>query len=70
MVGTGLDILYEVRRFSSFGPVCIDGWVFRLHYCFTSTALLAASAISFAKQYFGYPIECIFVSRLCISWKC
>ncbi len=35
--------------------------IFRLHYWVTSTALLAASLVSFAKQYFGDPIECIFV---------
>ena len=43
-------------------PVQIDGWVFRLHYWVTSTAIFAASAVAFAKQYFGDPIECIFVS--------
>ena len=45
-------------------PVQIDGWVFRLHYWVTSTAIFAASAVAFAKQYFGDPIECIFVSTV------
>ena len=48
-------------------PVQIDGWVFRLHYWVTSTAIFAASAVAFAKQYFGDPIECIFVSIVFIK---
>jgi len=44
-------------------PVQIDGWVFRLHYWVTSTAIFAASAVAFAKQYFGDPIECIFDAK-------
>ncbi len=59
--GAGLDIFYTVRRFADLDPVHIDGWIFRLHYWFTSTALFAASLVAFAKQYFGDPIECIFV---------
>lgn len=60
----GIDILYQVRRFADLDPVVIDGFVFRLHYWVTSTALLSASLVAFAKQYFGDPIECIFV-RCC-----
>ena len=37
--------------------------LFRLHYWVTSTTIFAASAVAFAKQYFGDPIECIFVSN-------
>jgi hypothetical protein len=54
-----------VRRFSALDDVFIDGYVFRLHYWITSTALFSASMIAFAKQYFGDPIECIFVSSCC-----
>ena len=60
--GPALDILYSVRRFAELDQVNIDAWIFRLHYWFTSTSLLGASLIAFAKQYFGDPIECIFVS--------
>ena len=67
---SGLDILYQVRRFADLDEICIDGWIFRLHYWVTSTALFAASTMAFAKQYFGDPIECIFVSVIpdCV-WK-
>ena len=58
----GFDLWYQVRRMADLDPVQIDGWVFRLHYWVTSTAIFAASAVAFAKQYFGDPIECIFVS--------
>lgn len=58
----GVDIFYTIRRFSELEPVNIDGLVFRLHFWVTSSALFAASMIAFAKQYFGDPIECIFVS--------
>ena len=53
---------YQIRRFADLDPVQIDGWAFRLHYWVTSTGIFAASAVAFAKQYFGDPIECIFVS--------
>ena len=62
----GMDFLYQIRRYSTLDAVKIDGLVFRLHYWFTSTALFAASLIAFAKQYFGDPIECIFVSLPCL----
>ena len=52
----------QVRRFADLDEICIDGWIFRLHYWVTSTALFSASMMAFAKQYFGDPIECIFVS--------
>ena len=58
----GFDLWYQVRRFADLDPVQIDGWAFRLHYWVTSTGIFAASAVAFAKQYFGDPIECIFVS--------
>ena len=58
-----MDIFYQIRRIAHLQPVQIDGWVFRLHYWVTSTGILAASAVAFAKQYFGDPIECIFVSK-------
>ena len=58
-----MDLWYQIRRVAHLKPVQIDGWVFRLHYWVTSTGILAASAVAFAKQYFGDPIECIFVSR-------
>ena len=58
----GFDLWYQVRRLADLDPIQIDGWVFRLHYWVTSTAIFAASAVAFAKQYFGDPIECIFVS--------
>ena len=57
-----MDLWYQIRRVAHLTPVQIDGWVFRLHYWVTSTGILAASAVAFAKQYFGDPIECIFVS--------
>ena len=57
-----MDLWYQFRRLADLDPVQIDGWVFRLHYWVTSTGIFAASAIAFAKQYFGDPIECIFVS--------
>ena len=57
-----MDLWYQIRRVAHLKPVQIDGWVFRLHYWVTSTGILAASAVAFAKQYFGDPIECIFVS--------
>ena len=57
-----MDIFYQIRRYADLDPVQIDGWIFKLHYWFTSTALFAASMVAFAKQYFGDPIECIFVS--------
>ena len=60
----GFDLWYQVRRMADLDPVQIDGWVFRLHYWVTSTAIFAASAVAFAKQYFGDPIECIFVSTV------
>ena len=60
----GFDLWYQVRRFADLDPVNIDGPVFRLHYWVTSTTIFTASAIAFAKQYFGDPIECIFVSVL------
>ena len=53
---------HQVRRFADLDEICIDGWIFRLHYWVTSTALFSASMMAFAKQYFGDPIECIFVS--------
>ena len=62
MTNGGFDLWYQVRRFADLDPVQIDGWAFRLHYWVTSTGLFAASAVAFAKQYFGDPIECIFVS--------
>ena len=62
-----LDLWYQVRRLADLDPVKIDGWVFRLHYWITSTGIFAASAVAFAKQYFGDPIECIFVSTRCIK---
>ena len=61
-----MDLWYQIRRVAHLKPVQIDGWVFRLHYWVTSTGILAASAVAFAKQYFGDPIECIFVSRYSI----
>ena len=61
MASGALDILYQVRRYAALDDVHIDGWVFRLHYWITSTALFSASMVAFAKQYFGDPIECIFV---------
>ena len=67
----GFDLWYQVRRLADLDPVQIDGWVFRLHYWVTSTAIFAASAVAFAKQYFGDPIECIFVSTyLPLMWIC
>ena len=57
-----MDIWYQFRRLAELEPVQIEGWVFRLHYWVTSTGIFIASAIAFAKQYFGDPIECIFVS--------
>ncbi|TRY66929.1 hypothetical protein TCAL_08031 [Tigriopus californicus] len=59
----GMDFLYQVRRFADLDPVHIDGFIFKLHYWFTSTAIFSASLISFAKQYFGDPIECIFDAK-------
>ena len=59
-----MDLWYQFRRLADLDPVQIDGWVFRLHYWVTSTGIFAASAIAFAKQYFGDPIECIFVSSV------
>ena len=64
-----MDLWYQIRRVADLEPIQIDGWVFRLHYWVTSTGILAASAVAFAKQYFGDPIECIFVSRISVS-KC
>ena len=64
MSNGGFDLWYQVRRFADLDPVTIDGPIFRLHYWVTSTTIFAASAIAFAKQYFGDPIECIFVSRI------
>ena len=58
----GFDLWYQIRRFADLDPVTIDGPIFRLHYWVTSTMIFAASAVAFAKQYFGDPIECIFVS--------
>ena len=58
----GFDLWYQIRRFADLDPVTIDGPIFRLHYWVTSTSIFAASAVAFAKQYFGDPIECIFVS--------
>ena len=63
----GLDLWLQVRRLADLDPVRIDSWTFRLHYWVTSTGLFAASAIAFAKQYFGDPIECIFVSFIFLS---
>ena len=54
----GFDLWYQVRRLADLDPIQIDGWVFRLHYWVTSTAIFAASAVAFAKQYFGDPINC------------
>ena len=51
-----MDLWYQIRRVAHLTPVQIDGWVFRLHYWVTSTGILAASAVAFAKQYFGDPI--------------
>jgi hypothetical protein len=66
----GFDLWYQIRRFADLDPVQIDGWVFRLHYWVTSTGIFAASAVAFAKQYFGDPIECIFVSSISQPRQC
>ena len=66
----GFDLWYQVRRFADLDPVQIDGWAFRLHYWVTSTGIFAFSAIAFAKQYFGDPIECIFVSIFVLTHFC
>ena len=68
MTNGGFDLWYQVRRFADLDPVQIDGWAFRLHYWVTSTGLFAASAVAFAKQYFGDPIECIFVSIFILTY--
>lgn len=69
MSNGGFDLWYQVRRFADLDPVQIDGWAFRLHYWVTSTGIFAASAVAFAKQYFGDPIECIFVSIMTLTQK-
>ncbi|XP_040566683.1 innexin inx2 [Lepeophtheirus salmonis] len=58
-----LDLWYQLRRLTDLPDIRIDDWFFRLHYWVTSTALFLASAIAFAKQYFGDPIECIFDAK-------
>lgn len=57
-----LEIWYQLKRLTDLHPIQIDGWIFRLHYWVTSSTILLASGVAFAKQYFGDPIECIFVS--------
>lgn len=53
------DIFGSVKNFIKFHPVCIDDFVFRLHYRATFVLLLIFSLVVTANQYIGDPIDCI-----------
>ena len=53
-----LDVFTSVRYLLKPEEICIDNWIFKLHYRITVLFLLASSAIGVSKQYFGDPINC------------
>ncbi|KAG7209587.1 hypothetical protein KM043_011248 [Ampulex compressa] len=53
------DLLAPVKRLLDQEPVCIDNFIFRLHYRATVSLLLVCMILVTAKQYIGEPISCI-----------
>lgn len=54
-----LDIFNSIRSFLKLDQVCIDNFVFRLHYKVTVIILVISSLFVTSNQYFGDPIDCI-----------
>ena len=57
-----LEVFSSIRYYLKPEEISIDNWIFKLHYQISTAIWLGSSAIGVAKQYFGDPIECIFVS--------
>ena len=53
-----LDVFSSVRYLLKPEEICIDNWIFKLHYRVTVMLFLGSSAIGVSKQYFGDPINC------------
>ena len=53
-----LDVFSSVRHLLKPEEICIDNWIFKLHYRVTVMLFLGSSAIGVSKQYFGDPINC------------
>ncbi|KAE9521626.1 hypothetical protein AGLY_017994 [Aphis glycines] len=54
------DIFGSLKALLKIDNVCIDNFVFRLHYRITVSILLGFSIIVTSRQYLGDPIDCIF----------
>lgn len=55
-----MDKLFgSLRSFIKIEQICIDSFVFQLHYKFTVAILIGASLLVTSRQYFGDPIDCI-----------
>ena len=53
-----LDVFSSVRHLLKPEEICIDNWIFKLHYRVTVMLFLGSSAIGVSKQYFGDPMKC------------
>ena len=48
------------------GGPSIDNWTFRLYYRYSTTFLMGASLLVTANQFFGEPILCDMVGKVCV----
>ena len=54
-----LDVFRGLKHLVKVSHVHIDSTIFRLHYTFTVTCLLAFSLMVTTRQYVGNPIDCV-----------
>jgi len=54
-----LDIFGSIKPLLKLDSVCIDNFVFRVHYKATVVILVAFSLLVTSRQYIGDPIDCI-----------
>lgn len=54
-----LDIFNSIRSFLKLDQVCIDNYIFKLHYKVTVLILVVSSLFVTSNQYIGDPIDCI-----------